>query len=216
MRQKQGFTVKFLCKPYVARYLEQNFGTPADISSDKQLLRIVRDRLKKPCFHYDSKYPTFGAHTEEVTLLLGMDDMTRYGTFLSKTDMIQIGQVIETRVKAFCRTWLSVNRGMGFALSKLIEDFQERFDYPEEVWPKSSIMKDYQRNSDPVKFDFESIAARVDDLILCSLHKQGALTTKAVTEFKSQKSENIYQKRGEVVRRKDTTPITQCNEKALF
>ena len=73
------FTVEIKCKPYVKRFLQINFGEPADLKSHPHLQSLIRRSLKKPNKRWDYKHiPESQVAYESIEILISQDDFYRY------------------------------------------------------------------------------------------------------------------------------------------
>ena len=164
------FRVILPCKPYVKRFIEQNFGNPADLSKDKDLYNEFRSRLKKQSVKYDHRYINSERYSEEIEIRITQDDFYNFGWELSKTEIVTLNRKFEARAKTFLYTIVGVKHAMGVSLWDSIEYFQEKYDYPEAIWPKESIYKDCQRNLKIKKNVLsDNISSIIDNICLVKL-----------------------------------------------
>lgn len=150
------FLVKIPCKPYVRRFLELNFGDPdnlnsgtaIDISKDKALYTELRMKLEKKSYRHDNVYNRLALtrYSDEIAIRITQDDFYRYGWELSKTDIVYMNRLFEAKAKILMYAVVGSHLAMGTSLTDSIDYFQNRFFFPEDVWPKESIYKDCQRN----------------------------------------------------------------------
>ena len=216
--RKIAFTLDFPCKAYVKRYIEHNFGSPGDLRRDKELNTLFRSRLKKPLFHTDAKL-TGGYYQSVVKLMISTDDFYRFGWELSKTDINDINNVLESRVKAMARTYISINNSLGFALSAVIDNFQEKFDFPEDVWSKESITKDFQRNGTRERIEMESFSKKINAIFLKNMHKRSVISTIGLSTYENKvlNTSNTPENGVDAVGNKDTNNTdNKQNENTLF
>lgn len=170
------FTVTIPCKPYTKRFLELNYGNPVDFTKDKTLYPLLRKKLEKKSCRHDKAYQRLNQvrYTESVTLNITQDDFYRYGWELTLTDTISFNKELETRTKMFMYMIISPRLGFGMNLTDAIRYFQNRFDYPEEIWPFDSIEKDCKRNLTISKNDLvENISQLIDKITMAKLSEKG-------------------------------------------
>lgn len=184
------FLVKIPCKPYVKRFLEINFGDPdnlnsgkaVDISKDKALYAEFRRKLEKKSYRHELLFNTyaFKRYSDEINIKISQDDFYRFGWELSKTDIVYMNQVFEGRTKILMYTIVGSRVAMGISLTDSIDYFQDKFFFPEDIWPKESIYKDCQRNLDIEKNSIsQSISELIDKITLETLSRNRTILRKA-------------------------------------
>jgi hypothetical protein len=161
----EKFKVTIPCKPYVKQFIELNFGSPADISKDRDLYDVFRSKLKKKSFRHEKVYSTFGKYSENIDIKISRDDFYRYGWELSRTDVVSFNRIMEGRVKILMYSIVGSHLASGMALTESIEYFQDNFSFPETVWPKEAIYKDCQRNLRVKKNELKSDISKIIDKI---------------------------------------------------
>jgi len=217
MQNTPTFTINFPCKSYVRRYVDQNFGSPADFRKDKELNTLFRNKLKRKLFHYDTKLQ-FGHYTQNIDIIISNDDFYRYGWELSKSDITEINNILECRVKAVARTYISVNKSLGFSISSIIDNFQTIFDFPEDVWAKESIIKDFQRNGSREELNVESFSVKINNILLNNMLKRSAISKsgKIIYENRMAQKQQNQDTFGDNVAIQDTLKNSLYYEKTLF
>lgn len=174
-----NFTVVFPCKPYVKRFLEQNYGCPVDFTKDKILYPDFRSKLEKKNFRYEKRYDSlkFTRYTQAVEIRITRDDFYRSGWELSKTDIVNFNRSIENRVKILMYNVVSSQMAFGISQTDSISYFQENYDFPEEVWSKESINKDCQRNLSISKNEIQNnLSKLIDKILLEKLSSTGIIS----------------------------------------
>jgi hypothetical protein len=127
--------------------MELNFGNPAELSGNKLLYDLFINKLKRKVYRYDSTdYALLKKYTDSINIKIGRDSFYRYGWELSKTDTVAFNTTIEYLAKRFMYGAVVTSKAAGHSLSKSIDLFQEKYDFPESVWPKESIYRDCTRN----------------------------------------------------------------------
>ena len=190
------FLVKIPCKPYVKRFLEINFGDPehlnsrkaVDISKDKALYAEFRSKLEKKSYRHELLFNTyaFKRYSDEIDIKISQDDFYRYGWELSKTDIVYLNQVFEGRAKILMYTIVGARVALGISLTDSIDYFQDKFLFPEDIWPKESIYKDCQRNLDIEKNSIsQNISELIDKITLETLSRNRTILRKAKFIYES-------------------------------
>ncbi|MDH6355456.1 hypothetical protein M2132_001799 [Dysgonomonas sp. PH5-45] len=191
------FLVKFPCKPYVRRFLEINYGDidnlnnnkSVDISKDKALYSEFQQKLKlNKSLRYDIRYSNLALdrYSEEINIKISQDDFYRYGWELSKTDIVYLNSLFESRCKLLMYTVVGSHVAIGLTLSSSIDYFQDKYLFPEDVWPKESIYKDCQRNLDLTKnFISHNISEFIDKIMLVKLSANRTISHKARKVYES-------------------------------
>lgn len=141
------FTITIPCKPYVKKYLKNNFGEPADLKRNIELNTSLRNKLSKPSTRFDKKYPPLSKSktlTTKIEIYISHDDFYRYGWELTKTDTIIFNRQIELMAKIQMRHAI-LQYCLFMSVKDAILKFQTDFNYSEDDWPYESIRKDIQR-----------------------------------------------------------------------
>lgn len=183
------FLVKIPCKPYVKRFLEINFGDPdnlnsgkaVDISKDKALYAEFRSKLEKKSFRHEIIYNKLALkrYSDEITIKITQDDFYRYGWELSKTDIVYLNRIFEGKAKILMYTVVGSHFAMGTSLTDSIDYFQDKFLFPEDIWPKESIYKDCQRNLEIEKNSIsQNISEFIDKITLAKLSENRTILRK--------------------------------------
>lgn len=178
-KKKTGFaTITIQVKPYVKRFLEINFGNPADFTYDRQAYRMLRDCLRKQSTRYDRKYKDdLYFHGDKIDILISEDDFYRFGWEITKTDTINFGRFFEERAKALMRSMVGVYISLGLPFNISINRFQEQFSFSENEWTYESIKKDFYRNGTYSKVDFDvEIYRKIEKIVLVNLYDQGTIS----------------------------------------
>lgn len=182
------------CKRYVKRFLEHNFGSPADLTRDAELYEDLRSRLVTPSRRRDSRvdYACLDKYEDEVKIRIAEDDFYRYGWELTNTDIVRFNRRIELRVKLLMHSVVSSYLSMGIHLNMAVSYFQAKFDYGEDVWKKESIIKDCQRNLSVGIDSFDGVMDNLSRMVVNRLAEANILTKKY--------KKNFF---GNIVRKKD-------------
>ena len=184
---QQRFIVSIPVKPYVSRYLEINYGSPIDFTSDPSVNKFFQDLLQKPDSSRDKQYPeTIFTYTEVVEVLISERDFYRYGWELTKTNIVAFGKRFEEQAKVLMRSMVGVYHGLGLPVFKSIDKFQNRFQFDEDVWKSEAIKKDFYRNGHKEQIDFDNeIFSKIEGIILRNLYELGTISKQAKKEYET-------------------------------
>jgi len=176
------FNVTVLCKPYVKRFLENNYGNPVDFRNHPRENEMFSRMLKKPCYDEENKYKNeLCLHTHSVEIVISERNFYRHGWELSKTDIVSFGKYFEKNAKMLMRTVISTYISFGTPTNVAIVKFQSRFQMEEEYWPFDSISRDFFRYKTNNEIDFNQFAfCHLERLILVNMSNAGAITAHAV------------------------------------
>lgn len=179
----KDFYVILPCKPYVKRYIEQNFGNPADFSSNKILQHELVRSLKKPNKRLDSRLDYINAvsnYKSKIDMIISEDMFYRHGWMLSVTDVVNINKIIESLVKGFMTTMVGLSVANGYPIKDSIIDFQDRNNYPEEIWAYESIAKEFQRHGKKIVRTYQIEISRINQKLFmeCLSLKRTNVTNK--------------------------------------
>ncbi|MEI7829350.1 MAG: hypothetical protein WCI31_06255 [Prolixibacteraceae bacterium] len=182
-----NFNVTVQVKPYVKRFLENNYGDPVNFNCHPREKEMFKRMLKKPNFYYDNMYKKeFCLHTVTVEILISDRDFYRHGWELTKTDSISFGKYFEKNAKWLMRSVVGTYISFGMPINIAIEKFQCRFNMEEEYWPFDSIKKDFFRFKLSHQIDYNQYAFHhLERLILCNMLNVGAVTYNATQNHES-------------------------------
>jgi hypothetical protein len=173
------FNITVPVKPYVKRFLENNYGDPVDFRNHPRENEMFKRMLKKPNHGKDHMYKSeLCLHVHFVEISISERDFYRHGWELSKTDIISIGKHFEKNAKWLMRSVVSTYISFGIPINIAINKFQTRFQLEEEYWPFDSIKKDFFRFKVNNRIDFNQFAYQhLERLILLNMSNAGAITT---------------------------------------
>lgn len=186
----EKFLVKIPCKSYVKRFMEINYGSPADLSKDKGLYLLFRSKLEKKSFRHEQIYNTltFSKYSDEIDIKISRDDFYRHGWELSKTDIVNLNQILEGRTKMLMYTVVGSLIAMGIPRIQSIDYFQEKYMFPEDIWPRDSIERDCKRNLEISKNVLASnLTEFIDKICLAKLSENRTILRKAKQEYENNK-----------------------------
>ncbi len=180
------FTINVPVKPYVKRFLENNYGNPVNFNSHPREKDFFIRLLKKPDKHDNAKYKhDYKRFTCYVTIEISESPFYRKGCELTKTDTIAFGKHFERHAKLVMRTMVGTYTSFGMPINAAIINFQEKFRMEEEYWSFDSIKKDFFRYKICHQIDFNHYAYQhLEKLILLNMSNAGILTQTIINEIK--------------------------------
>jgi hypothetical protein len=176
------FYAIILVKPYVKRFIENNYGNPVDFRKSPRENEMIKRMLKKPVHQHEKMYDTRLLRQSEVVEVMISDfEFYHYGWEISKTDTIAFGKYFEKNAKYLMRTVVGLYVSFGVPVEKAINMFQERFNLEEEYWPYDSIKKDFYRLRTKNDLDLSEYAFKhLDRLIRINMSNAGIICEKRV------------------------------------
>ncbi len=138
--------VNIKVKPYVKQYLINNCGNPCNISLLPEVNKEFLKHLSKPLFSRESL--PVSQRNDDLCIVIPEWIFYKYGWEITKSGQQDFNAFIERRIKFIARSWIGCQTGIGFTTADSIRAFQDKFNFPEDVWSYEAIKKDLQRNSD--------------------------------------------------------------------
>ena len=193
-RKKERFVVWVHVKPYVKKYLLQNFRVEdtdwpelVNVSRDRELGIFVNSRLEKPCHRRDKQ--SNSANSKRTALLaveITEDNFYRNGWSLSPSDECAFDKAVSIRCDTMLMVLLS---GFYMFTGNLMESIRRFYDitgFTDNDWPIDSIRKKWQRDATVLKITLnDEIIQKNTSLLLDKLSKNGTI---------SQIAKNTYEK----------------------
>jgi hypothetical protein len=186
-----GKSIIIPCKPYVKQFLIQNFGYPVNLYSvANPFSYLFRTYLTKPILLENEKAKKLGRPRQKirscfsdsqldvpVEFVLSDHDFYSYGWEMHPLHVRALNTTFEQSAKLFMRTCITIDTLMSGSLAASIRRFQDRYNYPEEVWSFQSIKKDIDRNTTRIEIDFDTdIYEKIQKILLHNLYKLGTLS----------------------------------------
>ncbi|TLX73717.1 hypothetical protein E9993_14765 [Labilibacter sediminis] len=142
----EKYTVNIKVKPYVKQYLINNCGDPCDLSLLPEVHKEFLRYLSKPLFTRES----LPASTQNDDLCIEIPEwiFKQYGWELTQSGQLDFNTRMEKRLKFIMRTWIGHRTAIGFTIAETIRGFQNKFNFPEDVWSYEAIKKDLYRNTE--------------------------------------------------------------------
>jgi hypothetical protein len=180
-----SFTVQIPVKKYIKTYIENNCGSPANLSGLPEINDLFLDLLKYPHFNRDKQAKC--SYTSSITIIISSDTFYRHGWQLSKTDIVRFNQKCEAMIKFNSRHFIMANNSLGIPISKCIREFQSLFQFDEDTFTYEAIKKDYDRHGKkiPIKF-IRDFKAEFNNLLLDNLSSLGTISNSYKNELNKQ------------------------------
>ncbi|MCT4586648.1 MAG: hypothetical protein N4A71_02385 [Carboxylicivirga sp.] len=136
------FTVTIPVKPYIKQYLINNLGHPVDIARSDQFASTFFNLLSKEnCIHQKT------AGKVLVIIKVSKDVFHRYGFNLTNARLKEFHSELERCIKFEMRNFIGLKTILGYSVAEAIRQFQEKKNYPEDIWSYEAIKKDIDRNT---------------------------------------------------------------------
>lgn len=180
------FDIQVAVKPYVRQYLINNCGNPVDLSHLPRVQDLFRKLLRRPLLRFESlPMPVDSCY---VRIVFSKDTFYRYGWEMTRTNMLRFNRVLEQDLKFVMRTYIGSRAALGFTIAQCIRDFQDRFNFPEEIWSYEAIKKDIMRNTeekrrnDVINF-LEEMDQKIHRIFLENLSGTGTISKRYKNEL---------------------------------
>ena len=183
----EKFVVTIPIKYYVKRFIELNYGLPADFSNNPDIQKELRRCLRKPDVRWDYKFnDTMCGYTEKLEILISQDDFYRYGWEFSKTDVINFGKMFEMIIKRRMREIVKIYCEVGGSIRDSIRKFQTEFSMEEEYWPYESIKKEYFRHRPDYSLSImDELSKKINTLFLENVSPKKDRISKAKQNYET-------------------------------
>jgi hypothetical protein len=143
----QVHTITVLCKYYLALYITNVAGDPADLSMWPAALNELKSRL----VHEDpNNNRSFIYDPSIVTLLIPSGWETNYGKYLSGKDSYHIMLTIEHEFKQRLRKYLVERVAQGSSVSQATRNFLWDYGIPDSCFTLAAASKDFDTYIKPL------------------------------------------------------------------
>lgn len=178
------FTVQIPVKKYIKAYLENNCGSPADLSHLPDIKDMFEGCLMFPRFNRDKHIKC--NYTDSVDIYISNDHFYRYGWQLSKTDTIRFNQKCEAFIKFNSRQFILANHSMGMPVSVCIREFQSIYQFDEDSFSFQTIKKDFERHGSKITIHMiRDFRAELNNILMDNLSNLGTISKSFVNERNS-------------------------------
>lgn len=130
------------CKPYVAHYLRQKFGSPAQIDRSSCEGKMLFNLLERARHETDLKAARY---TDRVDILLAEGIYLRHGWELTPTAVTEFNNWLEEQLKERFMVHVDALTSFGIKKAVAIREWQDRYDFPEDVWKYETLKKYHDR-----------------------------------------------------------------------
>lgn len=152
-KKKQRFVIYVRVKPYVKRYLLQNYRVwdedwpeLVNVSSDNELRNFIDTRLQKPSHRFDKRTDNkMYRRTEQLAVEISEDKFYRYGWTLSPTDESAFNEAVAIRCNTILLVLLNCIYCYTGNLNEAIRKFRRITEFSEDDWSTDSIRKIWNR-----------------------------------------------------------------------
>jgi hypothetical protein len=144
--------IEIPCKYYIGVFLENNCGSPADLTFFPDLYERLRSLLTKQ----PEKYPILSKIYEPNTVKVYIPDdwIDVYGLFINRNNILKFNAQVEQKLKNKLYQYMRFRCSIGYSVASGIREFQDEFCMSEEVWPFESIKKELDRNANLNEYRF--------------------------------------------------------------
>ena len=183
-KRKERFVVWIHVKPYVKKYLLNNFRVWDEawpelvcLDRDRELGTFISGRLQKPGHRYDNRLEQQVRGKVRIAFEITKAQFYRYGWALSPTDERALNRALEIRCETLCKTFLSATYMYIGNLTECIRRFYQTFNMTEEDWPIDTIRKMWQRDKHLPKMTCNSLNfVKNTRFVLVQLSNHGTIT----------------------------------------
>ena len=129
-------------------YLENNCGFPVDLTCFPDLENDFKKRLTR----YPEQYKRLSQIGEPsvVKIIIQDDWYKNFGCFMSHKNMYLFNMMVERKLKALMREYISYSCSHGYSIASGIRQFQNEFGFSEFSWCFETIKKDYSRHCEKI------------------------------------------------------------------
>ena len=147
-----NYTVVIPCKPYVKKFLIDNYGNPVDIRKDKYLYKYFKNVLDRKLYRNNSRYSfkKYGKmiYREEVIFIINEETFERDGFSIHHNDIIDINSLFEGYIKKIISVFVFALISCGHKTISAINEAQKLFNFSEDDMSTDLILKSCKREQD--------------------------------------------------------------------
>jgi hypothetical protein len=142
----QPITIDIPTKAHSKKYLENEFGTPAEMNRRDNLGTMLFLLLEKDSHELDWSYKT-REYTSNISVSLTSSFYHRKGVSLTSTNVIFFNNVVESEIKKLFRTFMDATLKADQKKKKkvAIENFMEKMGFNSDELTYEMLKKDYYR-----------------------------------------------------------------------
>lgn len=149
------------CKPVVKQYLINKYGSQLHLPDDDWIKLLIESYLSKSIAEQDSRI-TLQHYTQSVSIPISYKTFELHGDALSKTAIRAINNRIEDVIHQQLFQHLEFYVHVAhYKLRHAIIMFQDIYALPEDVYPRDTITKYYQRRIQPYVNSLKFASANV-------------------------------------------------------
>lgn len=180
-----NFTITVPVKPYVKRFLENNYGSPVNFRNHPREKDFFIRMLHRPAKEYETRYNlVMTKFSTSVSVEISENCFYRHGWEISRTDTVAFGKYFERNAKMIMRTMVGTYISFGMPISEAILTFQEHFNLQEEYWTFDSIKRDFFRYKILNEIDFKEYAFQhLEKLVILNMSGAGILSKSSVNKI---------------------------------
>lgn len=130
------------CKPYVAHYLRAKFGHTCQLSRKTAEGKMLFNLLSRARHERDNVAAKYTTH---VQVLLSEGIYLRHGWELTPTAIAEFNGWLEEILKERFAVHVDALTRYGIKKAVAIRDFQDVYDFPEDVWKYETLKKYHDR-----------------------------------------------------------------------
>jgi len=141
-------TVEVFVKPYVAKYLENNYGSPVDLSLCTNIRKIFLQFLTNPSSEYDKRIDakTDNGARKPVYIIISEYEFYNYGWELTLTNMLNFNGMIEEIIKTRMHDYMFILETIEKKITRRIQIFRDDLGFSEDDFTYDAIKKDFYRH----------------------------------------------------------------------
>ena len=169
------FTCKVPVKSYIKSYIENNCGSPADLSELPEIQDFFLSSLRRPRYHRDKQSKC--NYADSIEIIISEDVFNRFGWQLSRTDTVRFNLRCEAFIKFNSRQFIMANNALGVPVSECIRQFQHLYNFSEDSFSYETIKKDFDRHGTKVSIKLlHDFKTELNKILLDNLATLGTIS----------------------------------------